>query len=59
MKIKAWVKTYALGSMCTWQTEIDDEEVEGMTAEERDKYISELVEEELHNEVEWGWEVVE
>jgi hypothetical protein len=36
--------------------EVDDEELEGLSAEEREKHISEVVQGQIENLVSWGWE---
>jgi hypothetical protein len=36
--------------------EIDDEELEGLDTDEREKRITEVVEEVVNNVVSWGWD---
>jgi hypothetical protein len=40
------------------EIEIDDEDLEGLTPEEREKHISDVVGAEVENQVSWGWEEV-
>ena len=39
------------------EIEIPDEEVAGLDDKARDAVISKWVEEEVNNEVQWGWEI--
>jgi hypothetical protein len=43
----------------TGEFEVDDEELEDLTDEERERTISQMVEETVANHVSWGWEEAE
>lgn len=40
-----------------WELEIDDEEVEGMTEDEKDDFIDEVVQEAFHNNIGYYWNI--
>jgi hypothetical protein len=55
MKIKISVSTRYIGSKDTEEIEIDDEELEGMTEEEQEKYIEEIAKEQMFEMIDWTW----
>lgn len=55
MKLSVWACTNKVGSKSLREIEIDDEELEGMTEEEREKYIDEYCQDEMRQMIEWGW----
>lgn len=42
----------------TGEVEVDDEELEGLSGTSRDKAIEDVVQDEVNNVVQWGWEEV-
>lgn len=55
MIVTGYINTGRVGSETTFEVEIPDEDLEGLTEEEREGYISQLVRDETWNYAEWGW----
>lgn len=58
MKIEVWVMTDKVRSKATRKVTIDPNELEDMDERERENYLAEIAEEEVHNMIDWGWEEV-
>lgn len=56
MKLRVYASTNKVGSRCETTVEIDDEELEGMDANERNAYLEEMAKDALWQLVEWSWE---
>jgi len=55
---------YTIETTWQWQSytdeiEVPDEDFEGMTDEEREKVIDEIVADAVNNVVSWGWSIKE
>jgi hypothetical protein len=59
MKVTVYVSTGFVGSRREEEIEIDDEDIAGMTEQERDDYIDDQAREVLWELINWGWEPVE
>jgi hypothetical protein len=55
MTVEGWVMTDKVGSKCTFEVEIDDEDLEGLNESQRNALIDERVHEDMGNYLEWGW----
>lgn len=55
MKYTFWVITNRVGSKCEWTIDVDDEDLEGRTEEEKEAYLYELYQETAGNFIEFGW----
>jgi hypothetical protein len=51
----AFVQTKVSSSLCEVPFEIDDEELEGLTDDEREELISGDAQDAISNSYEWGW----
>jgi hypothetical protein len=58
MIIEVSVSTDKVGSRCTREIQIDDEEFEGMTDFDRDEEIEEIARAYMLGMVNWDWEFV-
>lgn len=59
MKIKAGVSTGYVGSHREKVLEIDDEDLEGLSQDEKDAICQEVAEQWLWNTINFGWSEVE
>ncbi|HDG7527535.1 TPA: hypothetical protein PFR81_002032 [Clostridioides difficile] len=60
MKINACVKTNKVGSDCEYEIEIDNDDLEDMSNEEREDYINKIVlDYALESLIDWDWYEVE
>jgi hypothetical protein len=57
MKIEYTIEVSWTHQGWTDQIEIDDEDVEGLSDDERDRMIEEVVNDAVGNVVSWGWEI--
>lgn len=57
-KFEVWLATWRVGSKETAEVEIPDEDLEGLGGEERERFICEWMEGEIHQLYEWGWREV-
>jgi hypothetical protein len=55
MRIEWWWEDGYVNNIPNRIVEIDDEDLEGMSAEERDEYIDEYIQQEFQNQVSYGW----
>lgn len=55
MKISVYVATNKIGSDITDEIEVPDEELDGLTAEQREARIESEAREWLFENIEWGW----
>lgn len=51
----AYVHTNVSGSRCEVPFEIDDEDFDGLTDEERDTLVEEIAQDAISSSYEWGW----
>jgi hypothetical protein len=58
MRIKAYVKTFMSQSKYSDEIEIDDEELEDLSEDLKEEYITEIVSEWKDKFCDWGWEVI-
>lgn len=58
-KIKVTAQTQFVGSRATRFVTVDDEDLDGMDAQQRTDHLEECAREELWNIIEWGWEEVD
>lgn len=54
-KFKVSLSTKYVGSKVEDEIEIEDEELEGMSTNERETYIEDVVREWVYDEIDWGW----
>lgn len=59
MKVIGFVATNRVGSKVKFEVEIPDEELEGLTEIERERWIGESVQDVMWDHVDWGWEEAE
>jgi hypothetical protein len=57
MTIRVSVSTGKVGSRCTTEFEIDDDELEGLSDEERDDEIDEMAQQVMFGMIDWNWEI--
>jgi hypothetical protein len=55
MKVTFWIQTNKIGSRCESVQDIPDEDLEGLSRQERDKYLEEWGKDTIWNMAEWGW----
>lgn len=55
VKVKVWISTNKVGSKCEDTIEIDREEWESMTDDEKDDACQDAA----FNHLDWGWKVIE
>ena len=58
MKVKAYLSIGFANADQEDEVEIDDEELEGLSPEERERIIGEHVKQWADNYIEWGWREV-
>jgi hypothetical protein len=56
MKLRVWIHTNKVGSKCDDEIEIDDEDVEGLDAIQRDRLYETIFDDWRAGICEWGWE---
>lgn len=56
MIVKAYVRMGLVGCKITDEIEIDDEDLEGLSEDERENLIGEYVQDWIWNHVEYGWD---
>lgn len=60
MKINICVKTNKVGSECEYELEIDDDDLEDMSEEEREEYINKIaLDYALESLIDWNWYEIE
>jgi len=59
MRVKVSVGTYKVGSTTSSVIEVDDEDVEDCTEEQRNEIIDEIAREKMFDLIAWDWEIVE
>lgn len=59
MKINVYVSTGKVGSKCSAEFEIDDEELADLSDEQKPEYIEEQAREVMFGMIEWGFDEVE
>ncbi len=58
MTIKVWIATDKVRSEQEWEIEIDDEDLEDMSEDDKREYIDAEAYREAHEMMEWGWNYV-
>lgn len=58
-KFTAYVETWSIGSRKEVPFEVDDEELEGLSENERDKLLAEIAHDVISGYYEWGYAEVE
>lgn len=59
MKVKYQYSIPVAGAIISGCMEIDESEIEGMSEEEKENYISDMVWEDIIQNIAWGWEIEE
>ncbi|HBG8471502.1 TPA: hypothetical protein KRH38_003864 [Clostridioides difficile] len=60
MKINICVKTNKVGSGCEYELEIDNDDLEDMSEEEREEYINKIaLDYALESLINWNWYEIE
>ncbi|CCL32396.1 TPA: hypothetical protein KOB88_001822 [Clostridioides difficile] len=60
MKINICVKTNKVGSECEYELEIDNDDLEDMSEEEREEYINKIaLDYALESLIDWNWYEIE
>lgn len=55
MKFEVYVRTNKIGSKSSTVVDVDDEDLEGLTDEERTRWLDNVLIESLWELIDWGW----